>query len=166
MLNFFKWPEPAHLSMTLLVLLCIAAQSVCLVMNAYRRLQNETALQKLERILELWILITLFAFSLMHGDMLIRRQSTLFAPVEYHAYRTGLVLVLLAITLAAAILGKRARPLFSALPACVLLPAIETLSGRAYPCLVALALLFYLLRGATLLRCVIRRSRQAPPPSW
>lgn len=147
MLDFLKWTEGMHLSVTVPILLCIISQTLSLIMSYYRRPQKQNLTHTLESALELFILFVIFIFSLMHGHMVMVRHKTMFAAPQFHCCRIGIVLLLLATALWICALKKSSRPLLPALPALVLLPIAETVLGNAYPWMFAFALIIYLLRS-------------------
>lgn len=147
MLYFFEWSEHIRLLMTVLILLATVVQTLTIILNYDRRLQSNRCEQIPERVRDLLILFILFAFSLMHGHVMMAYTRTLFVPVQYYLYRIGIVISLFVLTLYICFSERSLRPLLAALPSIVLLPVIEDTSGVIYPYIFAAALVFYLFRG-------------------
>ena len=122
MLYFFEWSEHIRLLMTVLILLATVVQTLTIILNYDRRLQNNRCEQMPECVRDLLILFILFAFSLMHGHVMMAYTRTLFVPVQYYLYRIGIVISLFVLTLYICFSERSLRPLLAALPSIVLLP--------------------------------------------
>ena len=148
MLEFLAWGQYPRVAVTLLLTLCILVQTTAWIVSAYRR--PRTRAMVFESLLELFVLLQVFSFSLMQGHLLHAHGMALGLPAGNAAFRVG---VMAAVALAALWLAfSRKRPAaLAVVPACaVALPVAERLGGGAYPWLYVGALFVLLARGAVL----------------
>lgn len=145
MIEFFKLSWGSHIFITLLLGICILAQTLALILNFYRH--SITAPRIFENLFEISILIEILVFSFMYGQMVNGYKSGLIAPTGYEETRILVFTWLLLLVIIISFLNKMLLPVV-VLPAIIIsLPAMEHMLGANYPLLFVLALIFILGRS-------------------
>jgi signal transduction histidine kinase len=145
MLEFYKWSLAQRSLVTLLIALCVLAQTLAVVLGRYRRPKSRS--RSLETLLEVTVLFGIIVLSLLQGQGQQSHFSSLIVETGYIALRyfaAAAVALLSFIVMAAA---KKAWPLLIVFVSCMTLPVVEDISGRIYVWIYIIALLYWLLRG-------------------
>ena len=148
MVEFYTWTQGARSCVTLLLALCVMAQTLAAVLSFYRRPRGTPRL--FENLLELFLLSHIIVLSLLMGREQQSHLIGLIVPTGHVGLRyaaTAFVVLSACITMA---YSKRAWPLIIVAASCLTLPFMEAALGNAYAWLYITALLFWLLRGARL----------------
>lgn len=152
MLEFYTIHSNLRLLITLFFAFCVLFQAGSLVLSRSRF--QKTRAHNLESLLELAILLQILCLSLLHGQVYMGFDSAVVAPIGYFRLRIASFVCVAVLAVLVILSNRQYWALLTLLPAIVTLPAAETLSGRAYPALFLISLLFLLLRSVHL--CVLR----------
>ena len=83
MADFYAWPWPARLAVTLLLAVCVLSQTLAMALSFFSRKGRWKALP------ELCILALVVFCSLLHGQVVINIETGLIASIGYGALRIG-----------------------------------------------------------------------------
>lgn len=157
MINFFSFSWEARIFITVLLGLCVLAQTLALVLNFYRdRLNTRIAFKN---ILEISILFEILVFSLLHGQIVSSYKNGIVVSTGYDNIRIIIFLTTITFLLLVAISNKNLE-VFSIIPATLIsLPIAENALGGIYPWFFIGALLFFLARSVKISISSIRDIR-------
>ena len=145
MAEFYTWTLAGRSLVTLLIAICIPAQTLATVLSYYQR--PRTKLRLLENLLELSLLFHMIVLSLLAGEGQLSHYSGLIVPTGYVVLRYLAVACVLPPAFAVMAYGKKAWVLPVIAVSFPTLPFMEAACGNAYAWLYISALLFWLVRG-------------------
>lgn len=145
MLEFYTWPANARLLITLFFAICVLFQSASLVMSRYR--YPKTRLHTYESLLESAILLQVLCLSLLHGQVYMSFDQGTTPPMGYGILRIVSFVFVVGMAVLVFMKSRKVWPLLTIVSALVTLPVIEVATGKAYPYLYLLSLLFLLIRS-------------------
>ena len=146
MSEFYTWAAASRVLVSILLALCVTAQTLAALFSFYRRPHSRARI--FENLLELFILQQLLVLSMLHGQA---QNSHYLGMITSNGYDTPLYVAAGAVILLSGIViahNKSALPLIITAVSCLTLPAAETVFGGAYIWIYITALLFWLIRGA------------------
>lgn len=145
MIEFFTLSWSTHIFITLILGLCVLAQTLALVLNFF---SNELARNRsFKNLLELSILFEIFVLSLLYGQMVNAYKNGFVVPSGYENIRIFTFLVILILVVIVCIFDRTLLP-FRVIPLTIVsLPVIENLTGRAFPWIFVISLIFFMIRS-------------------
>lgn len=150
--EFYSWRIESLNLITLLLALCVFAQTLVSVLSWYRHPRSHARI--CENLLEFFVLCQLLVLSLLHGQVVNGWEISLIAPVQYAVLRWAGFAVCTFFTCVVMARIKKPWPLL-VIAACLLtLPIVEALSGNVFPWLYLAALGFWLMRAIHI--CLLR----------
>ena len=153
MAEFYRFPHWMLTASVMVVALCILLQTRT-ISYSIRRLRTGWV-RRVENGLECTILVVLFLFAALLGQVQYALFCGFVAPGRYDLVRQLVFLLAAALGATAAVGTERVWPFFVISGTAVLLPMAETIAGAAYPFLFLGSVLFFLLRSAHV--CLLRR---------
>ena len=146
--EFYTWRLGEHSLLSVLLILCVLAETPAMVMSRYRRPRSRVRV--FENLLEVFILLHIIVLSLLQGRAIHAHFVGILYRAGYEGLRYVSVGVAVLTVLCACIVTahtKKARLLPVIAFACLTAPAIEAAAGGVFAWLYVAALLFWLLRG-------------------
>ena len=155
MSEFYTWSLTMHSLVTVLIILCVSAQTLAMVLNHYQRPYSHVRI--FENLLEILVLLHIIVLSVLQAQAASAHFTSILYPAGYgHLRYLAAAIVILCVLFACIIIAraKKARFLLMITFACLTFPAVEAATGRVFAWLYITALLFWLLRGAHV--CILR----------
>ena len=145
MIDFFNFSSTSLIFIALIIGFCVLAQTLALVLRFFRH--GLTTLGTFKILLELFILLEIFNFSLLYGQMLNGYNNGIAVPSGYENIRIPIFLIICILVLIVFTLKKNLLVL-SVIPATMVsLPIMEIVLGAAYPWFFLGAIIFFLSRS-------------------
>ncbi len=145
MAEFYTWPRSACYFLSLIIALCVLAQTLAVMVSVYRHPRSRGRV--FEMILELFILGHVFACSLLHAQAMLGYDMSLFTPSEYGVSRIVFFAAIALLALLVTAETRKPQAFIALAVAGLTLPLIERLEGRLFAWLYVAAMLFWLARS-------------------
>ncbi len=145
MIEFYTLSWGMHIFITLMLGLCVLFQTLAMVLKFFSHKLNK--IKVMENIFELAILLQIFVFSLLYGDMTNALKNGFLVPTGYERFRIIIFLVISIIAVIIYMDNKRLQ-VFAVIPAILIgLPIMEDIIGLYFPWMFIASLIFFLSRS-------------------
>ncbi|HHX59664.1 MAG TPA: hypothetical protein GX707_02830 [Epulopiscium sp.] len=145
MIEFFTFSWEARIYITVLLGLCVLAQTLALLLNFYRNRLNLR--QVFKNLLEVFILCEILIFSFLHGQIIHGYKNGFVVPTGYENIRVFVFLVILILVIIICIVKKTLLPVSVMLVTIISLPIIENILRPVFPWFFIGGLIFFLGRS-------------------
>ena len=145
MFEFYTWTLMECSAVTLLIALCVIAQTLTVVMSCYRRRSGIARI--FENMLEFFLLFHIIVLSLLMGQEQQSHFGGLIVPTGYVEIRYISAVFVALFACVVMVYLKNAWNLLIITVSCVTLPLMETVYGNSFAWFYIFALLFWLIRG-------------------
>lgn len=145
MIEFYTASWVTRIFITFILGIGVLSQTLATVLNFYRH--DQTTRRVFENLFEMFIVVEILIFSLLHGEVVNGYKNGILVPVGYENIRIAIFIIILILGIVVGFLNKTILPLGVITATSISLPFMEDVLGSAFPWGFVAILIFFLIRS-------------------